>query len=77
MLHKFKGVKMFGSLFLKKYNKDPKTLSLSEIEKIAIKDPKFLQYAENIVSRRGNVFKNKKYYNINSKIDDKLASYNI
>jgi hypothetical protein len=68
---------MLGSLFYKKYNKDPKKMSLSEIEDIAIKDVKFLSYAKGIVNKRVNIFKNKKYNDIDKKLDAKLASYGI
>ena len=69
---------MFGNIFTDKFNKDPKSMSLSDIEEIAIKEIKFLKYARSVVSSRGNIFENKPYTkNLDQTIDAKLASYNL
>jgi hypothetical protein len=66
---------MFGSLFKKKYNVDPQKLSLIEIQKMAIKKVNFLEYGKGLISKNGNVFDNKKYYDIDSTFDKKLHFY--
>lgn len=65
---------MLGNIFKNKFNIDPLNIDLIEIEKVAITKVNFLKYAEKLVSKRGNIFKNHSY-NINQKIDSKLASY--
>lgn len=65
---------MFGDIFTKKYTKLSKEHTLSNIEDIAIKKVSFMKYAEKIVSKRGNIFKNN-FYNIDQRFDSKLASY--
>ena len=65
---------IFGNIFKNKFNINPKKNDLKEIERIAIKDVNFLQYSENIVSKRGNVFKNR-FYDIDKKLDAKLSLY--
>ena len=65
---------MLGNIFKNKFIIDPLNIDLIEIEKVAITKVSFFKYAEKLVSKRGNVFKNNSY-NINEKIDSKLASY--
>ncbi|MBL1245136.1 MAG: hypothetical protein COA39_012315 [Sulfurimonas sp.] len=65
---------MLGNIFKNKFNIDPLEIDLIEIEKIAIKNVSFLKYAEKLVSKRGNVFKNR-FYDIDRKLDRKLSSY--
>jgi hypothetical protein len=66
--------KKFGSIFQEKFKKNPEDMTLMEIEKTAIKEPKFLKYAQNLIGSRGNVFQNKKYKNIDEAIDAKLGT---
>ena len=65
---------MLGNIFKTKFNIDPLEIDLIEIEKIAIENVSFLKYAEKLVSKRGNVFKNR-FYDIDRKLDRKLSSY--
>jgi hypothetical protein len=65
---------MLGNIFKNKFNIDPLNIDLMEIEKIAIKKVGFLKYTEKLVSKRGNIFKNN-FYNIDKRLDSKLASY--
>lgn len=65
---------MFGDIFKQKFHKDPVAMTLEDIEKTAIKKVSFVTYAENIVSKRGNVFKNKSY-DIEERFTKKLQSY--
>lgn len=65
---------MLGNIFKSKFNIDPLEIDLIEIEKIAIKKVSFLKYAEKLVSKRGNVFRNN-FYDIDKKLDLKLSSY--
>jgi hypothetical protein len=65
---------MLGNIFKNKFKIDPLNIDLMEIEKIAIKKVSFLKYAEKLVSKRGNIFKNN-FYNIDKRFDSKLASY--
>lgn len=64
-----------GSIFKKKFNVELSNLSLMDINKIAIKKISFRTYAESIVSKRGNIFKNKSYPNVSQYFNDKLNSY--
>ncbi len=63
----------FGSIFKEKYGKDPRELTLEEINKIAIKDNQVKPLRSNIVSSRGNVLK-VEVYEIDKKIDEILKS---
>ena len=63
----------FGSIFKEKYGKDPRELTLEEINKIAIKDNQVKPLRSNIVSSRGNVLK-VEAYEIDKKIDEILKS---
>lgn len=65
---------MLGNIFKNKFNIDPLEIDLVEIEKIAIENISFLKYAEKLVSKRGNIFRNS-FYDIDKKLDLKLASY--
>ena len=65
---------MLGSIFKQKFHKDPAVMTLEDIEKTAIKKVSFATYAKNIVSKRGNVFKNKSY-DIEDRLSKKLQSY--
>lgn len=69
---------MFGNIFQEKFNKNPKEMTLIEIEKSAISEVKFLKYAKNIVSNRGNIFRNKYIKkDLDQEIDKKLAIYKM
>ena len=61
----------FGSVFKKKFGKDPRELNISEIEKLAIKEVSFKEYGGGLVSNRGSIFKMKKY-NIDILLDKAL-----
>ncbi len=65
---------MLGNIFKQKFHKDPTNMTLDDIEKTAIKRANFSVYAKNIVSKRGNIFKNKSY-NIEEKFSKKLKNY--
>jgi hypothetical protein len=65
---------MLGSIFKAKFHKDPVVMTLKEIEFNAIKKVSFLSYAKNIVSKRGNIFKNRSY-DIDDRFMTKLTSY--
>ena len=65
---------MLGNIFKNKFNIDPLVIDLVEIEKVAIENISFLKYAEKLVSKRGNIFRNSSY-DIDKKLDLKLASY--
>ena len=61
----------YGDLFknITKQN----TLNIFEIEK-TIKNPKYKKYGNNLVNKRGNIFKNRNI-NINKKFDELLNGY--
>mgnify|MGYP000154621626 CR=1 FL=1 len=63
-----------GNIFKEKFHKDPIKMTLEDIEKTAIKKIRFATYAKNIVSKRGNIFKNKRY-DIEERLNKKLRSY--
>jgi len=65
---------MLGNIFKQKFHKDPVAMTLEDIEKTAIKRVSFSVYAANIVSKRGNIFKNKTY-DIEARLTHKLQSY--
>jgi len=59
----------FGMFFKEKYGKDPRELTLQEIETLAIKKKaKGYKSPSNVVISRGSVFENK-YYEIDKMID--------
>jgi hypothetical protein len=59
----------FGMFFEEKYGKDPRELTLQEIEALAIKKKaKGYRSSSNVVISRGSVFENK-YYEIDKMID--------
>ena len=60
-----------GDIFRKMFGKNPRSLTLQEIEKLAITKPSYDSYATGIVSKRGNVFKNH-HTDINKWVDDSL-----
>ena len=60
-----------GDIFKAMFGKNPRDLSLSEIEKLAIKKASYNSYANGVVSKRGNVFKNQNI-NLDKWIDDSL-----
>lgn len=66
-------MKEFGSIFKEKFGKDPRGLTLEEINKIAIKDNQVGTLRSNIVSSRGNVLKIETY-EIDKKINEILKS---
>ncbi|MBD3843617.1 MAG: hypothetical protein IE909_17415 [Campylobacterales bacterium] len=66
---------MLGNIFKQKFHKDPANMTLEDIEKTAIKRVNFSVYAKNIVSKRGNIFKNKSYNKIEENFSKKLQSY--
>jgi len=51
---------IYGTIFKKIFGKDPKELTLSEIEEIAIDEVKFGHYGGNIVPKVGNIFSTNK-----------------
>lgn len=63
----------YGDIFKAITGEDPTKIDLEAIEKKAIKEIKFKRYGKRIVSDRGNIFKNK-FFDVNKKIDQKLAS---
>lgn len=66
---------LFGSIFQKKFRKDPRELSIDKIEEISIKKKlKFREYANNLVSYRGNIFRMNKYDNLDKYIDESLKN---
>lgn len=66
---------LFGSIFQKKFGKDPRELSIDKIEEISIKKKlKFREYANNLVSHRGNIFRMNKYDNLDKYIDESLKN---
>ncbi len=53
----------YGDIFREKFGKDPRKLSIEEIEKLAVKAPNTLTYIpNNLAIARGEVFKISKYY---------------
>ena len=60
-----------GDIFRAMFGKNPRDLSLAEIEKLAIKKASYNTYASGVVSKRGNVFKNQNI-NLDKWIDDSL-----
>lgn len=63
----------FGDIFKAITGKDATEFSIHEIERITIKEEMSSKsYGKNIVSNRGNIFKNKKF-DIDSILDKKLA----
>ncbi len=62
----------FGFLFREKFNKEPKELTLEEIDHIAIKEKiKGYKSTSKVVVARGSIFKNR-YYDIDYLIDSTL-----
>lgn len=61
-------IKIFGDIFEEKFNINPKDLTLEQIEKIAIKNINFKEYAIKLVK---NIFykNNKKITNIDKKLN--------
>lgn len=66
----------FGSIFKDKFGKDPKKLTIKEIEKIAIekKNRKLKKINTSLVSSRGNVFEID-FYDIDKKFDEALRKF--
>ncbi len=60
-----------GNIFKAMFGKNPRDLSLKEIEKLAIKKAGYRTYASGVVSKRGNVFHNQNI-NLDQWIDDSL-----
>ncbi len=60
-----------GDIFRTMFGKNPKDLTVQEIEKLAIKKPAYNSYATTLVSKRGNVFKNRNI-DLDKMIDNSL-----
>lgn len=63
----------YGDIFRDRVKVDVTYLNLIEIEDKAIKRASFKRYGKNLVSNRGNIFKNKDQ-NIDKLFDKKIAS---
>lgn len=64
---------LYGKIFANTFSKDPKNLTLTEIENIAIKKVKFGHYGNNISPKQGNIFPRKKI-DINKMVDTYLEN---
>ena len=60
-----------GDIFRSMFGKNPSDLTVQEIEKLAVNKASYNSYATNLVSKRGNVFKNKNI-NLDKMIDNSL-----
>ncbi len=60
-----------GDIFKAMFGKNPRDLTLREIEKLAVKKAGYGTYASGLVSKRGNVFKNS-HINVDKLVDDSL-----
>ena len=60
-----------GDIFRKTFATSSAKLTLADVQKATPKSPKYDAYGTGIVSKRGNVFKNKNL-NINKMVDDSL-----
>jgi len=67
-------MKKFGSIFKEKYGKDPRELTLKEIDEIAIKKKitKGYKPKTNIISIKENIY-DFNYYDIDKIVDDLLS----
>jgi hypothetical protein len=62
-----------GSIFEKKFKKDPRTMTLEEINELAAPNPQYRKYGSDFVSKRGDVFENRSLgKSINQLLDDLL-----
>ncbi len=60
-----------GDIFKSMFGKNPRDLTLEEIENLAVKKANYHAYAAGLVSKRGNVFKNR-HLNLDKLVDDSL-----
>ena len=60
-----------GDIFRSMFGKNPSDLTVQEIEKLAVNKASYNSYATTLVSKRGNVFKNKNI-NLDKMIDNSL-----
>jgi len=60
-----------GDIFRTMFGKNPSDLTVQEIEKLAITKPSYTTYATTLVSKRGNVFKNRNI-DLDKMIDNSL-----
>ena len=60
-----------GDIFRTMFGKNPMDLTVQEIEKLAVNKPTYNSYATTLVSKRGNVFKNRNI-DLDKMIDNSL-----
>jgi len=68
----------FGDIFRSATGKEPSELTLIDIEKEAVKNPKYKKYGGNLVLPRGSIFENR-FIDIDKDIDNmfKKLGFNI